>query len=117
MYLKTCGSCGRKSDAQPAWISSHFLKEWTRRGRRPVRIANIGTCRSIEEASTIPNGAGYGVVDYQSAKNVAKIRPKGIARPRRLETEESAARGWDPDRPATIIAMSHRNEAGSHSSR
>src|SRR3990172_2734565 len=111
------GAVGGESDAQVSGVGADFFQEGSLRGRGPVGIAQVGTGRGVEEGGAVADGAGEGVLDYQTAPVFAEIGAQGVAGPRGLEAEQAATGGRDADGATTVAALGHRYNARGHGGR
>ena len=95
-------------DPQPARVSTNLGEERPDgRGRR-IGIARHPAGGRVEDRRAVADRTGQGVLHGQPAHRVAGWCP-GVPAAGRLEAEQPAARGRDPDRAGAVVAVGGRD--------
>ena len=83
------------------------------RGRRcPVRRRRLGTGDRVEQGGAVAHAARDRVRDGEAAPELRAVGPDGRSPARRLDPEQAATGGGDADRPAAVVGVRHRDDAG-----
>ena len=108
------GRSGGVADPQPAGIGAHLVEERPGRRRRPVRVAQVGPGRGVEQRGAVPDRTGERVLGRAAARDVAVLGPERVAGPGRLEREQAARRRRVAQRAAQVVAVRERHHARRH---
>ena len=104
----------RDGDPQASGVAADLLDEGTHGWRRPVRIADVGAGRRVEQRGAVAHRPGHRVTHRGAAPSFAGIGPHGVARARRLEAKEPAGGRGNPNRPSAVGGMRHWRHARGH---
>ena len=106
--------CGARdqTDPQATGRGADLLRERPLRWRRKVRRPDIGTAGHVQQCGAVAHAARDDVLGGHARPAFATIGAVRIARARRLEPEQSAARGRDADRSATVRGVGGGHDPG-----
>ena len=102
----------RGGDPQPGGALFGGLRERPRWRRRPGGVSGLIAREHIEDGRSVGEGAREHPVD--SKRGVAQLGGGRDAPARRLEADQAAAGGGDPDRATAVVAVRHREHPGRH---
>ncbi len=100
----------RHRDPQLAGVAAHRERVRLGRPRRPRRVARLVAGQHVEQQRGLGDRAREHAVRHQ--ERVAEVGPARDAPAARLQADEPAAGGRDPQRPAAVARMRERDEAG-----
>ncbi len=101
---------GGHRDSETAGRSAGLVRERSLGGRRPPGIARLVAGQDVEQRGGVCDGPG----DRPGGREALERRERrcGDSSSRRLEAEDAAAGGGNPDRSASVGAVCERHEPG-----
>ena len=91
------------ADPQPSGIGAHLGQKRAGRRRRPVRVAQVGPGRGVEQRGAVPDRTGERVLRCSAGGDVAVLGPERVAGPGRLEgNRPHAEAGYRNEPPRSL---------------
>ena len=95
-------SCQHQGHFQLAGDFPYLIQEWSLRRRRPVGVTEAGPGRNVQQGGTIADRSRYRMAHRQAIPQLKRPRtPRGTGEGR-LEPEQSAAGGGNPNRSSSV---------------
>ena len=101
------------ADAQPSRIGAHLLGERPARRRSRVGVAGLVAGKHVEQGGRVAHRPRHHALVSEAGEGLAEVGAEGDAGARRLQADDAALARRDADRPAAVVRMRGRHQAGS----